>query len=113
MMSTPARLVQCPDRELLIEHSLNLQPPHQFMDGNQVVSIATILLLLAVRLTIGTCCSLTCSNLTTNGSSDKPGKLDSCLIFSLFNAAVAKVPGTLSSPETFKVRLKGALGNLI
>ena len=43
-----------------------------------------------VVVAIGTCCSSTLSNPTTEGSSERPDKVDSCLIPSVFKAAIPK-----------------------
>jgi len=43
-----------------------------------------------VVVAIGTCCSSTLSNPTTEGSSKRPGKMDSCLISSVSKAAMPK-----------------------
>ncbi|KAK4811340.1 hypothetical protein QYF61_024476 [Mycteria americana] len=43
-----------------------------------------------VVVAIGTCCSSTLSNPTTEGSSERPGKVDSCLISSFSKAAIPK-----------------------
>lgn len=39
----------------------------------------------------GICCSSICSNPTTDGSSESPGKTDSSLIISVSNAAISQV----------------------
>lgn len=43
-----------------------------------------------VMVAIVTCCSLTCRNSTTDGSSERPGKLVSCWIFSILKADTPK-----------------------
>ncbi|KAK4806860.1 hypothetical protein QYF61_012581, partial [Mycteria americana] len=43
-----------------------------------------------VVVAIGTCCSLTLSNPTTEGSSERLGKVDSCFISSVSKAAIRK-----------------------
>ena len=43
-----------------------------------------------VVVAIGTCWSSTFSNPTTEGSSERPGKVDSCLISSISKAAIPK-----------------------
>ena len=46
--------------------------------------------LCTVFVAIGTCCSFTCSNPTTDGYSDRPDKTDSCLMLPVSTAAIPK-----------------------
>lgn len=64
---------------------------NQLMDGNQGVSVGVIIHCQYTAVVgISTCCSSAFSNATTEGSSERPGKVDSCLISSFSKAAILK-----------------------
>ena len=61
------------------------------MDGNQGVPIGAILSLVHCRDSNSYLLFfITCSNHNTDGFCERPGKLDSCLIFSVVKAAITK-----------------------
>lgn len=73
------------------DHSLALQFMNQLMDGNQGISVGVIIHCQYTAVVgISTCFSSAFSNATTEGSSERPGKVDSCLISSFSNAAILK-----------------------
>lgn len=73
------------------DHSLALQFMNQLMDANQGVSAGVIIhYQYTAIVAASTCCSSAFSNATTEGSSETPGKVDSCLISSFSKAAIQK-----------------------
>lgn len=67
-------------------HSLALRLTSYFIDGGHRVPVGVVLS--AVTIVVGACFSLSLSNLRTEGSSDRSGKVFSCLISSVSRASV-------------------------